>query len=98
MIALTILTGALIVIPVLIVGAGLGAAFGLLMVLARLVFRGSSLVVGADREGEDPKDTKAAVVRGDANPALHYGARWLPSTAARRPPTGCAPAARSPGR
>jgi hypothetical protein len=70
-VALTIFVGAIIVIPVLIVGAGLGAVFGLLLVLGRLVSRGFSLVPSDRQETRGSKDRDGQLVRAEPEAALH---------------------------
>jgi hypothetical protein len=70
-VALTILAGAIVVIPVLIVGGAVGLAFGLLLVLARLVSRGVTLVGGAREESDDAKEPKGTLVSTDPQAALH---------------------------
>jgi hypothetical protein len=70
-VALTIFAGALVVIPVLIVGGAAALAFGLLLVLARLVSRGVTLAGRGHDESDDAKEPKATLVSTDPQAALH---------------------------
>jgi hypothetical protein len=70
-VALTIVGAAIIVVPVLIVGAGLGAAFGLLLVFGRLVSRGFSLVVRDRHQADASSTSEGGMVGAEPEAALH---------------------------
>jgi hypothetical protein len=70
-VALTIVGLAIIVVPVLIVGAGLGAAFTLLLVFGRLVSRGFSLVARDRHEIDVCGEGDRGMARAEPEAALH---------------------------
>ena len=70
-VVLTIVGVAIIVVPVLIAGAALGAAFGLMLVVVRLVSRGFSLAVRDRHETDASSESESGMVRAEPEAALH---------------------------